>query len=64
MMIGTIAGITSHKAADGSVGYQIIVRGHSAFPAGNWFTFYDFPRNGSGKGTLPPEAETEAPPAG
>ena len=62
--VGTIAGITSHKEADGSVGYQIIVRGHAAFPAGNWFTFYDFPRNGSGKGTLPEAPETEAPPAG
>ena len=57
--VGTIAGITSDKAADGTVGYQIIVRGHQPFPAGNWFTFYDFPRDGSGKGEPPPaEAPT------
>lgn len=45
--VGTIAGIQAVKDPSGTWGYDIIVRAFQVEPAGNWFTVYHFPRDGS-----------------
>jgi hypothetical protein len=56
MQVGTIAGITPFQDSPGVWGYQIIVRWHQAQANGSWFSTYDFPRSGKGKGELQPAA--------